>query len=149
MQLRMRSYPSTVRTGFAAALLFLLPTLFGCAEPKKAYRWILPSRFEGWIVLVHRVKGAPPLPIVDGFKVVQMPISGKLETSGEPITGEHLREECYFSDAGQLTKTDCRFIAGSTIDDGRTFNDCSFFGGSDTLPSKVKPTDCEREIRKQ
>jgi len=58
-----------------------LVSMVSCGSKSAPEKWIIPENYEGWLRLNYAVKGAPLLPIEEGFSVVRMPQSGHMETS--------------------------------------------------------------------
>ena len=52
-----------------------------CHPKARPERWMIPENYQGWLRLDYAITGAPPLPIVNGVYVVQMPPKGRLQTS--------------------------------------------------------------------
>lgn len=55
--------------------------LLGCAHRPKVTRYILDSWTVGFVKVVYDHEGAPPLPVQNGFAVVQIPASRIVFTS--------------------------------------------------------------------
>jgi hypothetical protein len=43
--------------------------------------YVVPGNFRGWVRIAYKVKGAPPLQVVDGRYYIDVPQSGIVETS--------------------------------------------------------------------
>ncbi|MFP2906464.1 hypothetical protein ACLESD_15650 [Pyxidicoccus sp. 3LFB2] len=75
-------------------VLSLLIVFPGCEGRQPGLRWMVPEQLNGCISTTFQVKGAPPLPMKDGWYVIQLPAeAGSLQTSSEPQWGEGLRTE--------------------------------------------------------
>lgn len=50
-------------------------------NPKHPYRFLIPEGYVGWVRVDFDVKGAAALPIEDGYYIVKIPDTGRLQTS--------------------------------------------------------------------
>jgi hypothetical protein len=79
-------------------------TLTACARPfTTPEQWLIPEGFRGWAKLDYYIPNAPPLPVVNGYKVVHLPRSGYLQTSSG-------RVDAMFSRDHYLYRTDGRWV---------------------------------------
>lgn len=62
--------------GVLAAILSV-----GCGQNRRPDRYLIPEGYVGEVSVQYGVKGAPPLPIEDGFHLIKFPSSGILKTS--------------------------------------------------------------------
>jgi hypothetical protein len=70
----------------SAMALFLLST-FSCGPRRTPDRWVIPSGYEGWIKIDFVVKNAPPLPVKYGYRSIEVPAGGYVQTSSELLYG--------------------------------------------------------------
>ena len=139
---------------FLLVLVALLATLtafilFLHSGRPKSYRYLIPSEYAGWLCLSMSSFSASPLPLVDGFKLVQFNSDGYVETSDEPMPSQSITE--YFRYSSQSTtplNLEEELGGGYTYQKpGNRFN--ILFWVSKTphpenpLPSWKKPTQCE------
>ena len=73
------------------ALGCCLVSTLSCGWRSKYEKWIIPQDYVGWLRLDYAVSGAAPLSLEDGFYLVKMPPSGRLQTSSpySPSTDEN------------------------------------------------------------
>lgn len=86
----------------------------GCA-PKGAKTY-LPESYRGWACVTYGVVGAEPLPEEDGYQVVRIPPSGRLETSSRLRTSPTRNMYYYYNDSAEVWKADgeIKFGGGGT-----------------------------------
>src|ERR1700744_4682575 len=75
----MRALKSRRWPGLIPYCIFLVTV--SCGPKQRSEKWIIPENYTGWLRLDYAIRGAPPLPLKDGAWIVQMPPSGRLETS--------------------------------------------------------------------
>lgn len=84
--------------------------LSGCeADNRTPDRYLIPQGYTGWIVVQYGVKGAPPLPVENGFRLYRIPRNGRLKTSSTILYGRAMDEYYYVLPNGQrqrLKETD-------------------------------------------
>lgn len=49
--------------------------------------WVIPDGYEGWVKIDYIVKNAPPLPLQNGHRLVQVSSNGYTQTSSELLYG--------------------------------------------------------------
>jgi hypothetical protein len=97
---------ATPKGGFAAlailglpiliALLLFGPAAFDLVFHRRApERYLIPAGFTGWTRIEFRKRGAPPLPIEDGHRVLRLDSEGNLSTSSDPPHG-HGGDDFYY-----------------------------------------------------
>src|SRR5438105_4417352 len=69
----------------------------GCGGVRRSERLLVPAGYVGWIEVQYGVKGAPPLPIENGWYVIRIPPEGRLQTSSEYQDGWAADEFWYYS----------------------------------------------------
>lgn len=83
---------------FIAALLFG-PAAFDIVFHRRPpERFLIPAGYSGWVRVDFRRKGAPPLPMEDGWLLLKLDEHGTLQTSSDPQPGHG--EDDYFYYAG-------------------------------------------------
>jgi hypothetical protein len=91
--------------GGGVLLLFLIVgvvipvALVVFVPPPKAYTWILPDGYAGWVRVDFGVVGAKPLPVEDGYRVLRVPESGVVETC-DPLITSPSREQHFYEKEG-------------------------------------------------
>ncbi len=98
------SLPGTV----VVLLLIVLP---GCEVRQPGIRWMVPEQLNGCVSTTFQVQGAPPLPMKDGWYVIELPAEGgALRTSSSPQWGEGLKSEYWMRKDGALQRIEptCR-----------------------------------------
>ncbi|WP_369946353.1 hypothetical protein [Vitiosangium sp. GDMCC 1.1324] len=73
--------------------------LLACSKTPSGLRWVVPEKFEGCVTTRFQVKGAPPLPMEDGWYLISAPPDGQVTTSTKPLWGERLQTEFYAQSA--------------------------------------------------
>jgi hypothetical protein len=68
------------------------------AATARAYRFLIPEGYVGWVRVDFNIAGAPELPIEDGFYVFKFPKSGRLQTSSSDNRISRHDEYYYYSD---------------------------------------------------
>jgi len=119
-----------------ARMLFVvgLGAVIACSERPPGLRWVVPEEYEGCITVRFHVKGAPPLPMDQGWYLItpDQVRDGMLLTSTEPQWGERLQREVYVqtSTGRRIGKPSCTLGGTRTylIDD--TVEVFSCFGPS-------------------
>jgi len=82
------------------ALAFLI--LASCARPfTTPEQWLIPEGFRGWAKLDYYVPQAPPLPEVNGYKVVHLPRSGYLQTSSGRVDAMFSKDKYLYRTGGR------------------------------------------------
>jgi hypothetical protein len=95
-----------LRSQFAALAILGLPVLvaallFGPAAFDLAFhrrppeRYLIPAGFTGWTRIEFRKRGAPPLPVEDGHRLLKLDAQGRLSTSSDPRAG-HGKDDFYY-----------------------------------------------------
>jgi len=88
---------------FIAALLFG-PAAFDLAFHRRPpERYLIPAGFTGWTRIEFRKRGAPPLPIEDGRRLLKLDAHGTLSTSSNPQRG-HGKDDFYYYSAADPSK---------------------------------------------
>ena len=78
-----------------------------CYNPRtrRPTRFLIPEGYVGWVRIDFGIKDTPPLPIEDGFYLIKIPASGRLQTSTEIEYGTAKDENYYYSgDSRRLLK---------------------------------------------
>jgi hypothetical protein len=70
-----------VGSGQWIVLVLCLVGTVSCGSKSRPERWVIPDNYVGWLRLDYAIDGAAPLPIERGAYLVQMPRSGRLQTS--------------------------------------------------------------------
>jgi hypothetical protein len=67
----------------------MIVSIFGCGREARTtpVTYELPPGLSGWVAVELEVADAPPLPIVDGRRVVRFPASGRVATSSKQESG--------------------------------------------------------------
>lgn len=86
----------------AVVLLFILYSVslsaVGQEDTRKHhYKYLVPMGYVGWLQVDFNVKGAPALPVEDGYYVIKIPDTGHLQTStsdGHGILGDYYFYYC-------------------------------------------------------
>ena len=80
---------------FIAAAVFG-PTAFDLVFHRRPpERFLIPVGYSGWVRVDFRQKGAPPLPMEDGRRLLKLNAQGALQTSSDPELG-HGRDEFFY-----------------------------------------------------
>src|SRR6266478_2338383 len=58
-------------------------------------RFLIPAGYSGWARIDFRQKGAPPLPIEDGRRLLKLNVQSALQTSSDPQPG-HGRDDFFY-----------------------------------------------------
>jgi hypothetical protein len=124
--------------------------------PPKAYTWILPEGYAGWMRVDFGVVGAKPLPVEDGYRVVRVPDSGVVETCDALITSPS-REQYFYEKEGKRRPAATNIAgwttqkAASAMRGGDDLSLFAFFGteaewklvrpaeGADPSPGRIPP----------
>jgi len=78
----------------AAAILG--PTAFDLVFHRRPpERFLIPAGYSGWVRIDFRQKGAPPLPMEDGRRLLKLNEQGSLQTSSDPQAG-HGRDDFFY-----------------------------------------------------
>lgn len=93
---------------------------------RKAYIWLFPEGYAGWVRVDFEVPGAPPLPDEDGYRVLRVPDTGVIETCDPLITSPATEREFYESD-GKRRPAPVRLAGWTRVRDGR-LSSFSFHG---------------------
>jgi hypothetical protein len=64
----------------------------------RAYRFLIPEGYVGWVRVDFDVPGAPELPVDDGFYIFKFQKSGRLQTSSSDNRISRYNEYYYYSD---------------------------------------------------
>ena len=68
-----------IRLAVAIVALSTLMGSTGCqAKERRPNRYLLPDGYIGWVRVNYRIKGAPALPIEDGYYLLRFPMNGLL-----------------------------------------------------------------------
>jgi hypothetical protein len=71
---------------FVVALV-ALTAVASCRKSRTPDKFVFAQDFKGGAAVVYGVTGAPPLPVVDGVRVIEVPGDGVLQTSSEQEDG--------------------------------------------------------------
>ncbi|MEM6737351.1 MAG: hypothetical protein AAF620_14910 [Bacteroidota bacterium] len=78
-------------------ILVLFVTLIsGCKSDRKGEIHLLPEGYTGGLVIVYQDLNAPPLPLIDGYYIYNIPDSGILYTSTSINDGSILTSKLQF-----------------------------------------------------
>ena len=78
----------------AAAILG--PTAFDLVFHRRPpERFLIPAGYSGWVRIDFRQKGAPPLPMEDGRRLLKLNEQSALQTSSDPQAG-HGRDDFFY-----------------------------------------------------
>jgi hypothetical protein len=58
-------------------------------------RFLIPTGYSGWVRVDFRQKGAPPLSMEDGHRLLKLNAQGALQTSSDPQLG-HGRDDFFY-----------------------------------------------------
>lgn len=82
------------RMSYSATLLIIFilcatAAISGNLQDKiqRKYRYLIPSDYIGWVRIDFNVKDAPALPLEDGYYVLNIPATGRLQTSTQDEGG--------------------------------------------------------------
>ena len=68
--------------GLSFSLIFLtISALASGQENRRPYRFLIPDEYVGWVRVDFNVKDAPALPIEDGYYIIKIPPTGRLQTA--------------------------------------------------------------------
>ena len=67
---------------------------FGCGRADE--RYLLPDGYTGWVEIDYEVSTAPTFPRENGFRLVEVPDTGRVETVESPNYGEMFIREYYY-----------------------------------------------------
>jgi len=86
-----------IRLAVAIVALSTLMGSTGCqAKERRPNRYLLPDGYVGWVRVNYRIKGAPELPIEDGYYLLRIPMTGLLDTCSEGEEGAAIDEYYYY-----------------------------------------------------
>ena len=54
-----------------------------CCRLRTPDLWLIPDGYEGWVKIDYIVKNAPPLPLRNGHRIIQVSSNGYIQTSSE------------------------------------------------------------------
>jgi hypothetical protein len=66
-------------------------------EKRRPSRFLIPDGYVGWVRIDFKIKGAPALPLEDGYFLFKIPPEGRLQTSSDIEYGAALDEYYYYS----------------------------------------------------
>jgi hypothetical protein len=81
---------------------FLVAIVYQTQQGRHPCRYLIPEGYVGWVRVDYQIKGAPELPIEDGYRVYKFPNSGRLQTSSAFEVGTYadlisgLKDEYYY-----------------------------------------------------
>jgi uncharacterized protein DUF6843 len=104
--------------GLAAVMAGVAALGLGCEQQRRPSRYLIPDGYVGLVSIEYRVKGAPPLPIEDGFYLVKLPPGGLLKTSSAIEYGVAKDEYYYYSGATRRPLKQTGWSEGGMIWDG-------------------------------
>jgi hypothetical protein len=81
----------------------------------RSSRFLIPDGYVGWVRVEFEISNAPPLPLVDGDYVFQIPATGLLKTSSPEQYGWANDRYYYYSKESVRVLPDARQRAGSLI----------------------------------
>jgi len=88
---------------FIAAAVFG-PTAFDLVFHRRPpERFLIPAGYSGWVRVDFRQKGAPPLPMEDGRRLLKLNAQGALQTSADPQPG-HGRDDFFYYSGDHRTQ---------------------------------------------
>jgi len=70
----------------------------------KAEIYLVPDGCVGWVAVDFGVPGAPRLPMEDGFGVVEVPPSGRVQTSNEMVVSPRIAQHWYVRDGKRVAE---------------------------------------------
>ena len=104
-------------------LAAVLPTLLlitgGCGKISRSSKFLIPSGYIGWIQVQYGVRGAPPLPVENGFYLIRVPPNGRVKTSTKQDFGWR-RDEFYYNSGNRRERLRISQISG---DGGRVWGE--------------------------
>ena len=87
---------------FIAAAVFG-PTAFDLVFHRRPpERFLIPTGYSGWVRVDFRQKGALPLPMEDGRRLLKLDANGMLQTSSDPKLG-HGRDDFFYYSSDRRT----------------------------------------------
>ena len=93
--------------------LALLSLISGCTNSATNDMYLIPEGYEGYILAVYNVKGAPPLTYENDFAVHAINEMGYFVTSHHDLDYGTVTDEYYYMDSeGNRTKVDDQCIRG-------------------------------------
>ena len=110
---------------FRSVLCWAMLLMLGCSG-RPGERYLLPDGYTGWISVTFKAREAPTLSREEGFQLVTVPESGKVETREKMRTGEGYIRRYYWVRAGGSRK-EAPIGGGHTIC-GRELVWCVFIG---------------------
>jgi len=124
-----------------------------CGSRSLPEKWIIPEHYTGWLRLDYSVAGAAPLPLTDERYVIQMPLTGRLQTSTSYNSSVD-RNEVFVSTQNGLVRlgmSQTTMAAGSSaIESYAVQSQFGFFtmaGGRMESPGKCLFVGTNREFR--
>jgi hypothetical protein len=88
--------------------IFIAAAVFGPAafdlvfHRRPPERFLIPAGYSGWVRVDFRQKGAPPLPMEDGRRLLKLNAQGTLLTSSDPQLG-HGRDDFFYHSGDRRT----------------------------------------------
>ena len=88
--------------------IFIAAAVFGPAafdlvfHRRPPERFLIPAGYSGWVRVDFRQKGAPPLPMEDGRRLLKLNAQGTLQTSSDPQPG-HGRDDFFYYSGDRRT----------------------------------------------
>jgi hypothetical protein len=97
-------------TGFTLFLLFLMQSNSVQAPPRTPTRYILPDSFSGSVKVYYGVADSPALREQDGMRIAEIPNTGYLLTSSEPLYGQARDEFVRLTEGGEPVTLGYQYI---------------------------------------
>ncbi|MBZ5605795.1 MAG: hypothetical protein LAO79_26140 [Acidobacteriia bacterium] len=114
--------------------------------------WVIPDGYEGWVKIDYIVRNAPPLPLQNGHRIIQVSLSGYVQTSSELQEGWASDQFQYangtplhstsWGEGGkvwggmfesEIVCTETTKTSSSCRSTGRSINQCYFIGTEEQL----------------
>jgi hypothetical protein len=108
-------YPRAISTLRHLCVCTAILWLAGCGG-RPAERYLVPDGYVGYMEIIFDVPDAPRFPREDGFRLVRVPESGRVETAEPALDGEGYRQEYYY-ERTDGTRRKAPTVAGFTITD--------------------------------
>ena len=87
--------PKTIIFLLFCSMLLVGRVVYLGQEPPKRDKFLIPEGYSGNLAVTFSVRGAPQLPLEDGYRVIMFDKTGVVKTSSEGMPGK-LKDEYYF-----------------------------------------------------